>query len=394
MRIRLTRLAVWMRVLRRLTWSQIRLPHVSEKELFTLQESLLQESTISPGYLILTMGSCVIATLGLLADSVAVIIGAMIIAPLMLPIRGIALGALEGNVRLFKAAAYSILLGTGLGISVSCLLGWLVNLAEWGDQILSRTRPNLLDLGIALAAGTIAGYARVRPQISDSLAGVAIAVALMPPVCVIGLGLSQGDWQATGGASQLYLTNLLGIALACMLTFMFTGYTPILKAQSALLSTLGLIGLLIVPLGANLTRLLTQAQLEDSLRIALQERTITFQRVQVQRTSFNWGTEPPEVRFFVQTEEPITPRQVQLLERFADSAVGRPFKLIFEVAQTQTVTSEGSEPPTSLITPPSPSPSPSPATASESPTPNPSPEQQPSPPTSPLPPPSSPLPRL
>ena len=388
MRIRLTRLAVWLRGLRRLAWSQIHLPHVSEKELFTLQENLLQESTISPGYLILVMGSCVIATLGLLADSVAVIIGAMIIAPLMLPIRGIALGALEGNVRLFKAAAYSILLGTGLGISVSCILGWVVNLAEWGDQILSRTRPNLLDLGIALAAGTIAGYARVRPQISDSLAGVAIAVALMPPVCVIGLGLSQGDWQTTGGASQLYLTNLLGIALACMVTFLFTGYAPIHKAPSALVSTLGLISLLIVPLGANLTRLLTQAQLEESLRMALQQRTITFQRVQVQRSNFNWGTEPPEVRFFVQTEEPITPRQVQLLEQFADGAVGRPFRLIFEVAQTRIVTSEGSEPARS------PRRSPSPPGVRERPTPHPSPDQQPSPPVDPFPALSSPLPRL
>lgn len=378
MTIRLTRLAAGLRLFRRLTLGQLRFPHVSEKELFTLQESLLQESTITASYLILVMGSCVIATMGLLANSVAVIIGAMIIAPLMLPIRGIALGALDGNVRLFKAAAYSILVGTGLGIGVSCVLGWIVNLADWGDEILSRTRPNLLDLGIALAAGTIGSYARVRPQISDSLAGVAIAVALMPPVCVIGLGLSQGDWQTTWGASQLYLTNLLGIALACMMTFLLTGYAPVHKAQSALLSTIGMISLLIVPLGANLTRLLTQARLEESLRIALQQRTVTFQRVQVLRSDFNWATSPPQVKFLVQSEEPITPSQVERLETFANSAVGQRFDLIFEVAQTQIVTSEDVDAPPALDSSNSP-----PSSVESLPTPNPAPEEQPfSPPTS------------
>lgn len=86
-------------------------------------------------------------------------------------------------------------------------------------EVLARSEPTLLDLGIAIAAGGISGYAKVEPKVSSSLAGTAIAVALMPPVCVIGLGLSQADWSLSLGATLLYLTNLLGITLSCMLVF-------------------------------------------------------------------------------------------------------------------------------------------------------------------------------
>lgn len=361
MAIRLTRIPTWLRLFRRLTVGRIRLPHVSEKDLLSLRESLVQDSTICTHYLVLITGSCAIATLGLLANSAAVIIGAMIIAPLMLPIRGIALGALLGDVRLFKSAFYSILLGTGLGLSISCVLGWIINLESWGNEILARTQPNLLDLGVALAAGGVGAYAKVRPQIADSLAGVAIAVALMPPVCVIGLGLADLDWAVSWGASQLYLTNLLGIALACMVMFLLTGYAPMSRAQSAILPTISMISLLTLPLGANLSQLLTQVRLEETLRTALHQRTITFQRVELLHSNFNWNGIPPEVTFLVQTQDPITPQQVGLLERFAESAVGQPFKLIFEVAQTQIVTSDPPEEfvPEPLSLPPS-SPFPSP----------------------------------
>ncbi|MFT0787042.1 DUF389 domain-containing protein [Synechococcus sp. H55.10] len=203
-----------------------RLPLVSAEEYAELVLELMRESRLSLNYLMLVLGSCVIATLGLLANSPAVIIGAMIVAPLMLPIRGMAMGALDGNVVLFRTGILSLTVGTGIGLGVSFLLGRWVGLPNWGSEILARTQPNLLDLGVALAAGGIGAFARVRKEIADSLAGVAIAVALMPPVCVIGLGLARGDWEISLGAALLYSTNLLGIALACMLTFLVMGYAP------------------------------------------------------------------------------------------------------------------------------------------------------------------------
>lgn len=157
----------------------------------------------------------------------------MIIAPLMLPIRGLAFGALSGNVNLFRQSVIAVLLGTFLALLISDSIAWLVNLPSFGSEVLSRSKPNLLDLGIAIAAGGISGYAKVNSKISASVAGTAIAVALMPPICVIGLGLAKSDWSLSLGATLLYLTNLLGINLACMLTFLVIGYSPIDRARNA-----------------------------------------------------------------------------------------------------------------------------------------------------------------
>lgn len=311
-----------------------------------LQTQLLAESTPDLTYLVLIVGSCAIATFGLLSNSTAVIIGAMIIAPLMLPIRGLAFGALAGNVNLFRQGLIAVAQGTFLAVGISCCLGWLVGIPGFGGEVLSRSEPTLLDLGIAVAAGGISGYAKVEPKISESLAGTAIAVALMPPVCVIGLGLSQMNWSLSLGATLLYLTNLLGITLACMLTFLVTGCTPLHQARKALLWTLAFTSVLLIPLGLSFAELVRQAQLETNLRKALLNRTITFQRVELIRSDTNWLTNPPQVRLTVRAQDDVTPKQVQLLEEFLEQEMAQPFTLIFEVTQVEEVRRESLSKPT------------------------------------------------
>ncbi|WP_445312827.1 DUF389 domain-containing protein [Microcoleus vaginatus] len=297
----------------------------------------MEESTLDINYLVLILGSCIIATFGLLANSAAVIIGAMIIAPLMLPIRGLAFGAVEGNVLIFRKGLVALAVGTGLAIFLACFLGALVQLPDFGSEVLARSKPTLLDLGIAIAAGGISGYAKVQPKVSATLAGTAIAVALMPPICVIGLGLSQANWSLSLGASLLYLTNLLGITLSCMLTFLMAGYTPLHRARKALFWALALTAILVIPLGVSFAELIEQAQLEASLKRALLNRTITFQRVELIATDTNWLTKPPEVRLIVRSSEALTPKQVQLLEAFVEKEMGQKFTLIFQVSQVEEV---------------------------------------------------------
>ncbi|MEG4882228.1 DUF389 domain-containing protein [Microcoleus sp. K1-B6] len=297
----------------------------------------MEESTLDINYLVLILGSCIIATFGLLANSAAVIIGAMIIAPLMLPIRGLAFGAVEGNVIIFRKGLVALAVGTGLAIFLACFLGALVQIPDFGSEVLARSKPTLLDLGIAIAAGGISGYAKVQPKVSATLAGTAIAVALMPPICVIGLGLSQANWSLSLGASLLYLTNLLGITLSCMLTFLMAGYTPLHRARKAIFWALALTAILVIPLGVSFAELIEQAQLEASLKRALLNRTITFQRVELIATDTNWLTKPPEVRLIVRSSEALTPKQVQLLEAFVEKEMGQPFTLIFQVSQVEEV---------------------------------------------------------
>ena len=310
---------------------------VDSQHLNQIKIELLEESTLDMNYLVLILGSCIIATFGLLSNSAAVIIGAMIIAPLMLPIRGLAFGAVEGNVVLFRKGLIAVAVGTLLAIILACLLGYLVRIPDFGSEVLARSKPTLLDLGIAIAAGGISGFAKVQPKVSGTLAGTAIAVALMPPICAIGLGLSQANWSLSLGASLLYLTNLLGITLSCMLTFLIAGYTALNRARKAILWALGLTAILVVPLGVSFAELIEQAQLEASLKRALLNRTITFQRMELINSDTNWLKEPPEVRLTVRSSEALTPKQVQLLEAFVEKEMGQKFTLIFQVSQVEEV---------------------------------------------------------
>ncbi|MBF2088679.1 MAG: DUF389 domain-containing protein [Synechococcales cyanobacterium K44_A2020_017] len=310
---------------------------IKPQELRHFQASLLDESRLDLNFIVLSVGSCAIATFGLLSNSAAVIIGAMIIAPLMLPIRGIAFAALEGDLDLFRRGMVAVAVGTAIGVSLAAILGFMVNLPEYSSEVLARSRPTLLDLGIAVAAGGISGFAKVQPKVSNALAGTAIAVALMPPVCVIGLGLAQGNWQLSWGASLLYLTNLLGITLSCMVAFLIAGYIPLARARRGLGLAMALTGVLLLPLGITLARLVQQVNLEYSLQRALLDRTITFQRTQLLSLDANWLSSPPEVRLVVIASEPLTPNQVKLLEDFVEREMDQPFRLIFEINQVQEV---------------------------------------------------------
>ena len=314
---------------------------ITSDKLQQLQTELLEESTLDSTYLILIIGSCIIATFGLLSNSAAVIIGAMIVAPLMLPIRGLALGALEGDLILFRRGLISVAVGTLLAVTIAWLLGYWVGISTFSSEILARSKPTLLDLGIAIAAGSISGYAKVQPKISGTLAGTAIAVALMPPICVIGLGLANNQWLLSLGAMLLYLTNLLGITLSCMAAFLLTGYTPFKQARRALIYTTILTGALLIPLSVSFFDLVKQNRLEANLRQALLNRTITFQRVDLIKTETNWLANPPEVRLTVRSRETITPKQVGLLEEFLEQSMRQPFTLIFEISQVEEVTREG-----------------------------------------------------
>lgn len=310
-------------------------------ELQQLQADLLTEATPDASYLALVIGSCAIATFGLLSNSAAVIIGAMIIAPLMLPIRGLAFGALQGDLPLFRKGMIAISIGTLLAIAISFSLGKLVGLPSYGSEVLARSQPTLLDLGIAIVAGSLSGYAKVQPKISGSLAGTAIAVALMPPICVVGLGLSQANWSLSWGATLLYLTNLLGITLACMMTFLLIGYASLQRARRALLWTLALTAMLVVPLGIGFFRLVRQAQLEASLKQALLNRTVTFQGLGLLKIQTDWLLKPPVVYLNVRAQDPITPKQVSLLQAFVEREMRQSFTLVFIVGQVQEVRATG-----------------------------------------------------
>lgn len=168
-------------------------------------------------FTVLIILSTIIATGGVLADSTATVIGAMIVAPLMTPILATTAGLVMGNMKRVTESV-SIVLG---GIIIVIILSWIlgeitINVISFNSnsQIVSRTAPNLTDLFVALAAGAAGAFAFSRDDVADSLPGVAIAIALVPPLCVVGVSLSKSEWSDAAGASLLFLTNLLSILLA------------------------------------------------------------------------------------------------------------------------------------------------------------------------------------
>jgi uncharacterized hydrophobic protein (TIGR00271 family) len=197
-----------------------------------VQVQLRDSCTPDFDFFLLVVLSAVIATLGLLTDSAAVIIGAMLVAPLMSPIVGIGLASLTGDARLFRNSSIALARGALLAILVAVLLTWgnrylpFITLQELSEEVISRTHPSPIDLTIALAGGLAAAFALAMPSISAALPGVAIATALMPPLCTVGIGIAMDRWDVAGGAFLLFLTNAVTIAFAAMMVFFALGFAP------------------------------------------------------------------------------------------------------------------------------------------------------------------------
>ncbi|MFC3229438.1 DUF389 domain-containing protein [Marinibaculum pumilum] len=233
-----------------------------------MRQQMLEGAAPRFGYLALLVLSSVIATLGLIANSAPAIIGAMIVAPLMMPIVSLSYGLASLDRRIIALAAASILVGLGIVLAVAYLGVVLVGSRIAGDEILSRTAPTLLDYGIALAAGCAAAVANARPSIANSIAGVAIAVSLVPPLAVCGITLGLGEqaisstgvaigridamqdsgYDLAGGAFLLFLANLQAIVAIGTITFLAQGYGSWRRAIVSLAAIAGMSWLIMQPL--------------------------------------------------------------------------------------------------------------------------------------------------
>ncbi|NJL03147.1 MAG: DUF389 domain-containing protein [Spirulinaceae cyanobacterium SM2_1_0] len=324
-------------------WSLLTHEGLGAIPILKLRQSLLQDAQLSQQYLVLTASSCLISTLGLLINSTAVVIGAMIIAPLMLPLRSFAFATLEGDRLLLRASFGAIAVGTALSIACSWLVGLLVGLPEFGTEVLLRTQPTLIDLSIAIVAGGVSGYAKIRPAIGDAIPGTAIAIALMPPLCAIGLLLSQGDWTAAGGASLLYITNLLGINLACLTLYAVSGYarSDELSRSLSWAVSIVLILLLALPLGLSSWRLVSRVRANESVEVLLREQVLNRDsEAEILTSTVNWRTDPPAILLTIRAAEAITPREVALLEQALAREMQRSFKIVIEVTPSRLVESD------------------------------------------------------
>jgi len=222
-RIRISRVAQWLRI------------DPSNKPKIYSQVYATAEIA-SPNYWAEIILSAGIATFGLVLNSPAVIIGAMLISPLMGPIMATGLAVAAGDVYLAIKAIINLLASIAVAIGLSGFIVWLLPFHSATGEILARTNPNLLDLGVALFSGLAGSIAVGRAGGGDgvtTLPGVAIAVALMPPLCTIGFGLGSGvNARIMGGAGLLFLTNLVAIVTSAFFVFLLIGMnSPEIRAE-------------------------------------------------------------------------------------------------------------------------------------------------------------------
>ena len=176
--------------------------------------------------------AAVIASMGVITDSTAVVIGAMLIAPLMTPLMGMAMSLVMGWPKRLSRSALIAVGGIALAIGIGVVLGLIAPTVidvDANSQIIARSSPTILDLITAIAAGAAGAYGLSRPDVSDSLPGVAIAISLVPPLTVVGIAWSQGAWTDGNGALLLFVTNMLAILVMGGITFIATGVTPIAR---------------------------------------------------------------------------------------------------------------------------------------------------------------------
>lgn len=175
-------------------------------------------------YFIMNILSAIIASYGLVTNSAAVVIGAMLVAMMLGPITGIALAIIDNRMPLLRKSLFTVIVGVSLVVLVGFIVGWLHKDQPLTTEILSRTQPTSMDLMIALAGGTAGAYAMVSPHLSVAVVGVAVATALVPPLAASGILLANGEMQLGLGALLLAATNILAIQFTNALVLWILGF--------------------------------------------------------------------------------------------------------------------------------------------------------------------------
>lgn len=197
--------------------------NIEEKDKVSAIDDLIHDSAPRPSFFFLVILSMLMAAFGLLIGNAAVIIGSMLIAPILSPIMSLALGIVMNEGKIISRSAYTLAKSTGYGLGCVIIATWIFGFGDSINlrnvEIMSRAEPSIIYLVIAIVAGLATAFARVKPELNETLPGTAIAVALVPPLAVSGIGIATFNISLATGAFQMFILNAIGIVLATMLMF-------------------------------------------------------------------------------------------------------------------------------------------------------------------------------
>lgn len=315
--------------------------------------AIAEDASPTRYYFFMVILSCTVATYGLLSNSTAVVIGAMLIAPLMGPILGGALAVVTNSQRLLALSVKAEVLGAAAAVVLAALLTLVLPRADLTPEVLARTKPTILDLVVALASGAAGTYALcVKPQ-GATLPGVAIATALMPPLCVMGIGLAKQNFEVVSGALLLFLANMAAINVAAIAIFELGGFSSRRSPDGSappgsrlpplhrLAFPVAVLLAVSVPLGFIMYQTYRQADTEQLITESLQESLdllaphSTLLSVKVQEEDRHYA-----VAAAVRTTKIILPENIRQMENLLELRLGRPVTMAADVVLVQKVTDQ------------------------------------------------------
>jgi uncharacterized hydrophobic protein (TIGR00271 family) len=331
------------------TWLSQYIKTLSSNRREDIIENIRKASSPGFDYFFLVVLSSAIATLGLINDSAAVIIGAMLVAPLMSPILGVGLGSITADARLARDSVTALIRGAVLSVLLSALLTlsnihlpFAPALMEIPREILGRTQPTPNDLIIALAGGLAAAYSLSQPHLSAALPGVAIATALMPPLSTIGIGIALGRWDIAGGAALLFITNAITIAFAAILVFFLEGFKPLYrktngKLPKSLVITGLLTALLFIPLTILGARLVNQAQENRLINNIIETEISEIGNTELFEINITRAEHDLNIELTVRSNTSMTYPEVVRLQEALVSRLEKPVALIVNHVRADTL---------------------------------------------------------
>lgn len=300
--------------------------HASQQQYSTLFTNLREESRLSSSFMILLILSTMIATFGLFINSSSVVIGAMLLAPLMQPIVSLSMGVLRQDNDLELNGAKTIAISVAAVLVTAAIIAHFAHIERLTSEMAGRLSPTILDLFVAIVSGVAAAYAKSNEKILGSLAGVAIAVALVPPLAVAGIGLGWADWDIFSTAFLLFITNLVGIVLAAAMTFVILGFSPLHIARKGILIWMAIVAIVAIPLYSSFGKMQEDIRVQtilSNLAFSVGEHDVKLMHIElVHRKNSN------EVRCEVMSTGILKKEEKLRLKEVIQKSIGKEVEVI------------------------------------------------------------------
>ena len=258
--------------------------HASKEQYTSLFTNLREDAKLNSVFITLLILSTMIATFGLFINSSSIVIGAMLLAPLMQPIVSLSMGVLRQDTALELNGAKTIFWGVLAVLLTAAAIAIFTPMERLTTEMAGRLSPTILDLFVAIVSGIAAAYVKSNEKILGSLAGVAIAVALVPPIAVAGIGLGWADWHMFAMAFLLFITNLVGIVLAAAFTFIVLGFSPLKVAKKGISTWLIIVIFVSIPLYSAFIQMEEDIKIQrilSNLSFKLEEHEVTLTHVRL-----------------------------------------------------------------------------------------------------------------